>query len=85
MHEGNLRRHSYKILQSHPAQPLYIDTITAKYTAFPAFRDLIEAEGGYFPSLNVSAPERLFLADTYDLSQNKLGDSRRACRWGIAA
>ena len=85
MHEGNLRRHSFKIIQSHPAAPLYVDTLTAKHTAFSCFRDLIEAKGGYFPSLNVANPERLLIADTYDVCQAKLGDPRRICRWGVAA
>ena len=57
-----------------------LDEITRKHTAFSSFHCLLIAEGGYRPSICVSNPELLVLADQYDLAQERCGDSRRAYR-----
>jgi hypothetical protein len=54
--------------------------ITARNTAFPTFTDLVTAPA-YWPSLNVSTPDRAALADAYDLAQARRKDSRRVNRY----
>lgn len=61
------------------------DQLTAKHTAFSTMQDLLEAKGGYFPSLRAQSAdtdreELGLLADAYDAYQAARGDSRRAHR-----
>lgn len=62
------------------------DQLTAKHTAFATMQDLLEAKGGYFPSLRCEsargpeAEELCRLANAYDAYQHARGDSRRAHR-----
>jgi hypothetical protein len=59
------------------------DQLAAKHTAFESLDALLNAPGGYFPSLNVAIPEIKTLADQYDYIQGSLGDPRRAARYSI--
>jgi len=67
--------------------------LTRKHTAFDSFDDLINAAGGYEPTIRCMAPretrswdyraerlELLALADHYDGAQEQRGDPRRAYR-----
>lgn len=56
--------------------------LTRTHTAFQSFDKLLNAPGGYFPSLNVGKPAIKLLADEYDKAQAARGDGRRAFRWG---
>jgi hypothetical protein len=58
------------------------DFLTRTHTAFRSFDELLNAPGGYFPSLNVGKTGIKLLADHYDHAQAARGDSRRAFRWG---
>ena len=66
-----------------------LNRITRKVSAFASFRDLLDADGGYFPSLGSNSrkdvPQLLILADAYDAAQQERGDARRAFRWGMLA
>lgn len=59
-----------------------LDRLTVQHTAFPKFTDLIEAGGGYRPSLITSRgnPEVIVLANAYDQEQQRRRDPRRVCR-----
>jgi hypothetical protein len=59
----------------------YISSLVKKHTAFSSFDKLINARGGYVPSLNVSHPEIAIIADEYDTLMQKEGDDRRAYRY----
>lgn len=54
---------------------------TKEITGFSTFMELLDAKGGYRPSLNASKPECLALADAYDLAQRLRNDGRRAHRY----
>ncbi len=61
------------------------DQLTAKHTAFTSMQELLEAKGGYYPSLRtqsaiIDRDELCVLANAYDTYQQARGDSRRACR-----
>ena len=59
----------------------WLNQTTKKYTAFESFEDMINAEGGYRPSLrSESIPDLKILADFYDKAQEARGDGRRAHR-----
>lgn len=57
------------------------EELTATQTAFDNFDDLLNAAGGYRPSLKVSQPDIRALADAYDMFQARRGDPRRASRF----
>jgi hypothetical protein len=64
-----------------------LDLLTQQYTAFRSFAAMLDAVGGFFPSLRTvsSSPaaecrELTELADAYDAEQAARGDSRRAFR-----
>ena len=58
-----------------------LDRLTIRFTAFDSFDSLVNALGGYFPSLQTSkSPDLTVLADSYDEFQQRRGDLRRACR-----
>ena len=54
------------------------ESLTATLTAFDSFDDLLNAPGGYRPSL--TRPCQQTLADLYDDAQKRRGDPRRAFR-----
>jgi len=62
------------------------DEITAKHSAFKSFVDLLNAEGGYFPTIRCNSTtglrraELTYLADAYDYFMLCRNDSRRAHR-----
>lgn len=56
----------------------YLDDITKTVTAFATFQALLEAPGGYFPSLQPNTDRTRFLARCYNECQAARGDSRRA-------
>jgi hypothetical protein len=58
------------------------DLITRKNTAFKSFADLINAEGGYRPSLSRAEPVLRELGALYDAAQTARGDDRRAYMYG---
>lgn len=59
----------------------WLNQTTKKYTAFESFDDMVNAEGGYRPTLrSESIPELKILADYYDKAQEAKGDNRRAYR-----
>ena len=63
------------------------DAFTIKHTAFNSFQEMLDAAGGYFPTLETESGtkeshERQFLANMYDEAQVSRGDSRKAYRWG---
>jgi len=59
-----------------------LDQLTVKHTAFPGFADLLNAGGGYRPSLGTSkSVEKTMLADAYDKAQEQRGDDRKAFRF----
>lgn len=58
------------------------EALVAKHSAFGSFQELLDAKGGYKPSLDMSNPECRQLATRYDLAQIVRGDSRRAYRYG---
>lgn len=66
---------------------LRADELTCKYApvSFRSFDSLITAPGDYRPSLDVSVPGKLELANTYDAAQEEAGDVRRAFRYGTPA
>lgn len=63
----------------------WIDHKIKMLTAFDSLKEMINAEGGYFPSINVSDKEIghiwTIIADAYDREMEKLQDSRRAFRF----
>lgn len=59
----------------------FLDEITRKHTAFENFKDMVNAEGGYRPTLRTESVKELkILADCYDQAQKDKGDPRRALR-----
>jgi len=79
-HQGNLARDAYRIIRDATTWT-HGDTLAARHTAFENLEDLLNALGGFYPSLDVSKPEVLELADLYDAAQAASGDPRRAHRW----
>lgn len=57
-----------------------LDALVAKHTEFATMQDMVEAKGGYRPTIYVNRPAMLRIADAYDAIQEFLGDSRRAYR-----
>lgn len=58
------------------------DELVKKHSAFGSFAELVQADGNYRPSLDVSDTERLALANAYDLHMRASDDMRRAYRYG---
>jgi hypothetical protein len=56
------------------------DVLTRKHTAFSSFSGLVNAKGGYRPTLRNDDPEVWALAEMYDEYQACQGDARRAYR-----
>ena len=62
-----------------------IDLFVAHNTGFIDMWSMVEAKGGYRPSIDCTDSEREFMADVYDASQAARNDDRRAFRYGSAA
>lgn len=60
-----------------------LDDICASFTGFTSFDDLLNAKGTYRPSLDVSYPVFVTLANAYDRAMEDRGDARRAYRYGV--
>jgi hypothetical protein len=58
------------------------NTLTWNCSAFNTFEKLINAEGGYRPSLSRANPECRELGALYDATQQARGDHRRAFMYG---
>lgn len=59
--------------------PTLADKLTARLTAFPNLQALLDAPGGYRPSIyRDESPDHQTLADAYDYAQAQRGDPRRA-------
>jgi len=56
------------------------DALVAKWTAFPTMEQMLNAKGGYRPSLYVFRREVKIIANEYDRLQEARGDTRRAFR-----
>ncbi len=63
------------------AERVEADALTNDFTAFLSFAELVQAPGGYRPSINIRKKGRKRLADLYDQEQAYRGDSRRAHRF----
>ena len=61
------------------------DELLAAETCFRNFDALLTARGNYRPTLDISIPARLELADAYDAAMIERGDLRRAFRTGTPA
>ena len=59
--------------------------LTWQNSAFSTFDQLINAEGGYRPSLSRATPDCRELGALYDAAQQARGDSRRAFMYGSPA
>jgi hypothetical protein len=57
-----------------------IDALVKKHTAFATMQEMMDAKGGYFPSLYTFRRECKIIADEYDRRQAARGDNRRAYR-----
>jgi hypothetical protein len=63
----------------------YIDTLTAKLTAFSTFDELVNTHPNYRPTLLARyGADTIALADAYDFHMAHIGDPRRAYRGHIA-
>jgi len=57
------------------------DILTREHTAFPSFQAMLDAAGGYSPTLRPDIhPDLAELANAYDAAQTERGDSRRVYR-----
>lgn len=77
------RRFPQRQFQVRGALPARLDAISKAQTAFLSFAALLDARGGYRPTINVrdageAAADMAFLAEQYDLHQERRGDPRRA-------
>lgn len=59
-----------------------VDALVRANTAFRSLEDILAAEGGYRPSLDVREPAMKAIADAYDQLAEMRGDPRRAYRYG---
>ena len=58
-----------------------LDELVREVSGFASFQDLLDAKGGYEPTMRISENPRLAeLADAYDTAQAERGDDRRAYR-----
>ena len=73
------------ILEMSAEQRGEIDLFVAHNTGFVDMWNMVDAKGGYRPSIDCTDPEREFMADVYDASQVARNDDRRAFRYGNAA
>lgn len=71
---------NYSINRCKEAYTGLLDYICFTQTAFKTFEDLLNAKGGYRPSIPVGHEWGRVLANAYDEAQEKRGDYRRAYR-----
>lgn len=64
-------------------KPHYLDELVRRNTAFTGFYDLVNSHPGYRPSLDISQRPMVRIADGYDAHMKKIGDPRRAYRYGV--
>lgn len=57
-----------------------LDVVTRDLTAFPTFAEMVNAQGGYRPTIREETALHILLANAYDKYQANRGDSRRAHR-----
>jgi hypothetical protein len=57
-----------------------LDVVTRDLTAFPTFSEMVNAQGGYRPTIREETALHILLANAYDKYQTNRGDSRRAHR-----
>lgn len=80
--ENNFRpRFAMKPLEAE--EKIALDKITRNHSAFDTFEDLLNAAGGYRPTIRCNGKggdERRRLDDAYDRAQEARGDLRRAFR-----
>lgn len=60
-----------------------LDAITKRHSGFDCFEDMLNADGGYRPTIRIDGrfkAELKVLADAYDNAQETRGDARRAYR-----
>jgi len=57
-----------------------LNEITAASSRFDSFEALVNAKGGYFPTIACDTDDREILADSYDEFQASRNDARRAFR-----
>lgn len=66
-----------------------LNELTTKHTAFASFEEMVNAKGGYAPSISPNVhnrwfgAERAILAHAYDRVQEASGDLRRAYSPGL--
>ena len=83
-HQGNTKRpDSLKIIAERRRAWGEADELAFRHTAFQDFDALLNSAGGFWPSLRVSIPDVLKLADLYDAAQAERKDLRRAHRYEI--
>jgi hypothetical protein len=78
--QGSMPDHGSAVLY---AGEHLLNELTRRHTAFKSFRDLVEAKGGYRPTLLISIHNNTqlsVLAFAYDQTQIYRGDSRRVNR-----
>lgn len=62
-------------------RPEVLDWIVAEVSAYPTFEALLNAPGGYYPTMRIDVDWRMLpLADAYDAGQEERDDRRRAFR-----
>lgn len=62
-------------------RPEILDWIVAEVSAYPSFDALLDASGGYYPTMRIDVDWRMLpLADAYDAGQEDRADRRRAFR-----
>jgi len=59
-----------------------LDRLVRENACFKGFQDLLDAKGGYRPSLDCRDPIKVQIADAYDAAMTLRGDDRRAYRYG---
>jgi hypothetical protein len=59
-----------------------MNAIVRENSAFTDFNDLVNAKGGYRPSIEVNTIDKIRMADNYDEYMERVGDDRRAYRFG---
>lgn len=60
----------------------HADDLTRTHSGFEGFQALLDAKGGFRPSIDLRQPGLRWLADAYDAAQEARGDERRAFRYG---
>ena len=64
-----------------PVKMSTVNFITARHTAFSSMQQMMDAKGGYNPTIECSQRSRYIMAECYDILQEFRGDDRRAYRY----